>query len=563
MAKTILQTKCPYCGKTAQEVSRETDGFDDSIFNITLECGHTIQRAKQKADTRVEIISKDFRSPFDYQWVTTEFLEETDCNGLCLHEQGVGKTVIECMILKRNPHLFPALGVVPSGLRLQWMMEVYRWTGIMPQVITSSSDKPDFDTFPIVLVSIDTLRLLRPDIKGDEDDMDDAPLPFTLRQGQKVKRNGKGWSDEICARFNHVFIDESQKIKNSGSARTQALRKIVALTGGGSRTDNRRHIICLSGTNIEKHAGEFFVTLNLVRPELFPQETSFKIKHCEVDYRTGKIGGLKHPQQFREMTKDFIIRYKRADVLPDLPKVFRQFRLAEMPEGDVLKQYIEVVKNFQDYMDDVRKAKNPTDILGYLSKMRHITGVAKVKAAGQFVEEFLLENDDDRKLVIFLHHHKAAAYLMEHLSEICKIAGYAQPLYLNADLTIEQRMETIEEFKKPGNRIMLASTLAAGIGLNLQFCSDCLMMERQWNPGHEEQAEGRFPRPGSLADKINVVYLIAAGTIDDFLTQLVEQKRRNVAQTLDGEEMVWEQNSLMMELANILHTKGLKKWKLN
>jgi hypothetical protein len=72
----------------------------------------------------------------------------------------------------------------------------------------------------------------------------------------------------------------------------------------------------MSGTNIEKHAGEFFVTLNLVRPELFPKRLHLTETLCR-ESETGKIGGLKWPDGFRDMTKDFIIRYKRADVLPD------------------------------------------------------------------------------------------------------------------------------------------------------------------------------------------------------------------------------------------------------
>jgi hypothetical protein len=61
-----------------------------------------------------------------------------------------------------------------------------------------------------------------------------------------------------------------------------------------------------------------------------------------------------------------------------------------MEDNDLLKEYIKVVKDFQDYMDDIQKAKNPTDILGYLARMRHITGVARSYAAGEFIE-FLLE----------------------------------------------------------------------------------------------------------------------------------------------------------------------------
>ena len=49
--------------------------------------------------------------------------------------------------------------------------------------------------------------------------------------------------------------------------------------------------------------------------------------------------------------------------------------------------------------------------------------------------------------------------------------------------------------------LLVASQLAAGEGLNLQTCCDCVMHERQWNPGKEEQCEGRFIRIGQNATR--------------------------------------------------------------
>jgi SNF2 family DNA or RNA helicase len=87
------------------------------------------------------------------------------------------------------------------------------------------------------------------------------------------------------------------------------------------------------------------------------------------------------------------------------------------------------------------------------------------------------------------------------------------------------------------------------------------MLERQWNPANEEQAEGRFHRFGQL-NPVSVNYLIASETIDEYFTELVESKRAIVASTLDNKEIEWDQNSLMAELAQILVTKGKKAWKL-
>jgi SNF2 family DNA or RNA helicase len=493
------------------------------------------------------------------------------------------------MLLVRNEDLRPALIVVKSGLRAQWFAELLRWSDaeLIAQVIESSRELPDVDMFDVVIVSLDTLRLVRPDVNKPTDrQLEEWKFAGDKRADRSYEPI---WSDELCAKFKHICVDEGHLIKNDGSSRTKALRTIV---GAAERLgQDRPRVVIMSGTQIEKHAGEYFVPLNLVRPEMFNNKERFERWECDHHPVTGKILGLRDPEGFKAKTSDFIIRRLRKDVLPDLPKVFRQFRLAEI-KGEDLNSYVSIVKKFQELMNSEAR-KTPQDILGYLTHMRHITGVAKTEACVEFVEEFLNEAGDSeyevfdeengngvkritagRKLVVFLHHINAGVVVMQKVENICKYGTpnpkpgaevlnlYEPPLYLNAQVPAMDRQKMIEEFKNPGRRVMVASSMVAAEGLNMQFVSDMVMMERQWNPSKEEQCEGRFPRPGSLAAAINAVYLIAAGTVDDFLTKIVEQKRANVANTLDGGEISWDQDSLMNELAEVIRVRGLKQWGL-
>jgi len=95
----------------------------------------------------------------------------------------------------------------------------------------------------------------------------------------------------------------------------------------------------------------------------------------------------------------------------------------------------------------------------------------------------------------------------------------------------------------------------------LQFCSDAVMLERQWNPANEEQAEARFHRFGQ-ENNVFVTYMLATGTIDEYFTELVEKKRSIVAGALDKKELVWEESNLMKELTTALLTRGRERWKL-
>ena len=189
--------------------------------------------------------------------------------------------------------------------------------------------------------------------------------------------------------------------------------------------------------------------------------------------------------------------------------------------------------------------------------------MAKVEPVVDYVTDFLTQNE--RKIVIFLHHKDVHGKVEELLSTVCQAMGLTMPISLTSDLSPEARHEVVLKFRDdPNARVLIASTLASGEGLNLQFCSDCIMMERQWNPANEEQAEARFRRIGSLASMINAVYQVAIGTIDEYLSDLVEKKRMITHEAYSGKtaEVGYTEEGLMKELAEILMAKGLKGWKL-
>lgn len=513
---TVIKKKCPFCKKLAVQNSTLTVGA--KIF-ISLDCKHTIIRDALAPPAPDEIISSDGRMLFDYQVKTVEFVERAGGNAIVAHEMGLGKTVIDIAVLMRNKQqMLPALYVVKSGLRLQWLGEFVRWANIAAQVIYSSKEQPYFEVFPIVIVSADSIRSLT-------------------------------WSAETIARFKSITIDECQLFKNSNSARTKALR------GKFSSIPYRR---ALSGTPIKNNAGEYFPILNFINPEQFPSEAKFL--RDDVVWDGVKAYGLKYPVMFEKKTKDWIIRYKREDVLPDLPPIFRTFRKVEMDEG-LAEAYKKTVKDFLDYYDKLDEEPDwgSNNILGYFAQMNHITGIAKAQHAIDYAEEFLLSTG--RKLTIFVHHQDVHAMIVNKLNETLKDGGYGPCAEITSAMDVQTRQDNVEKFRRPDCPILVASTLAAGEGLNLQFCSDCIFAERQWNPANEEQGEARFPRPGTALKRseggvITAAYLIAIDTIDEWRTQLVEKKRAIMTQTLDGQYTDWSQSSLFKELANILRAKG-------
>jgi SNF2 family DNA or RNA helicase len=322
------------------------------------------------------------------------------------------------------------------------------------------------------------------------------------------------------------------------------------------------HVVALSGTPIKNHAGEYFPILNILKPERYPRQTTFLYNEVS-SYWDGykyKVGGLRNPESFMRRNADFILRRTREEVMPDLPVITRNFSFHEMG-ADVDAMYQAKLKEFQaEYLyGEGSQFEKYSNLLAYIAEMRYLTGTAKIEPCLDFVTDFLLETE--RKLTIFVHHIDVATSLQIKIGRMLEDGGFGYKcLRLEGGMDSTKRDEVVTQFTTGPNRILIASTLASGEGLNLQACSDCIMLERQWNPANEEQAECRFIRIGQLADKVTATYFVAIGTVDELLSELVEKKRSVVAKTLDNQDMKWDETSLMRELMDILATSGGKKW---
>lgn len=525
----IIKKKCKTCNKTAIESSRIE--FGDYKL-ITLQCGHVTSEDEVKAtDYNIESINKHFK-PRGYQIEGIKFAEKANARCLIADEQGLGKTIQALGLIKLHTELLPALVVTKTTIKHQWFHELAEWCGMenyLTQVISSSKEKA-IPGFQIYVTTYDMLK------------NDDCFADIDIKT---------------------IIIDECQAIKNHLSGRAKAVQKIAA---------KAEHVIALSGTPIKNHAGEYFTVLNILQPQRFPEFKKFIEEYCD-HYETQygyKVGGLKNPTFFHEETKDFIIRRTREEAAPELPKINRIFHHVEL-DKKLNSAYRDAMKELDNLLYADEDENTWTSAIAIMTKMRKITGISKAaEEAVDYTMEFLESNE--RKITIFPHHISATNLLIANLNrEIDKVNAekngsnpnkLKHVLHLSSELNAERRTEVIRQFREEDYRVLVASTLAAGEGINLQFCSDAIMLERQWNPANEEQCEGRFSRIGSTANQINVIYFIASETIDEYFTELVEIKRSIISSTLDNKEMQWDSSSLMKELAGVLLTKGKKRWSL-
>jgi SNF2 family DNA or RNA helicase len=517
---SILRLTCDQCGKVAVEKSRISFG---SSKLVSLECGHVINEEVMTSSNVKHILNGTTLR--DYQVKAVEIMERANARAILADEQGLGKTIEVLALIKLHlAELTPAVIVVPSSVKLQWHHEIIEKCGVegfLTQVIDSGKvlAAPGFD---IYIITYDLL-------KNTE--------TFSLIKGT----------------IKLLVLDECQRVKNHLSGRAKAVQKFAKDMG-------IEHIIPMSGTPIENHAGEAFTILNLVAPRLFPHYATFIEKDCD-SYHNGwgyKVGGLRNPDAFHDKVKDFFIRRKQKDVLSDLPELSRKFYHVEL-DRRLNKAYAALMEELEEeyYNEDTSGFEKSGNMLAIMNKLRQITGISKTTECLDFVTEFL--ENTDRKIVVFAHHHAAEAKLEMELNKYLaenNISWKVIRFKAGDDFEV-----TGKRFKDSDCRVMIASTQAGGVGGNLQFVSDAVMLERQWNPAKEEQAEKRHHRYGQK-NCVSITYMIASGTIDEYFTELVEVKRATVAGTLDNTDIQWNENSLMTELAAMLVTKGKKAWKL-
>jgi SNF2 family DNA or RNA helicase len=329
-------------------------------------------------------------------------------------------------------------------------------------------------------------------------------------------------------------------IKNPDSSRTQAIRSVLREVP---------KIIPLSGTPWKNNGSEFFVVLNLLDPVLFNSYKAFVNLDCDVYWEGNrrKIGGISDPEKFKKKIEHLAIRRERKFVLPELPQTNRVRTYCELDRAGTALYSEEETKVARILQDAVLEGtENSFQVKSLLQQsimvMRQIIGLAKVDTIVEVADEFL--QNCDRKLCIFLHHIQVANLVEAKLKSL----GH-NPLRLAGGISSEEKYQIQEKFRT-SDRLLIASTLSAGEGLNLQECSDFIIGERQWNAANEEQAEDRFNRIGQKADQVNGIYILARETVDEDLDSIIERKRKQYETVMnkEGYQVKWSEDSVTKEV---------------
>ncbi|KAJ5667163.1 DNA excision repair protein ERCC-6-like 2 [Penicillium longicatenatum] len=136
------------------------------------------------------------------------------------------------------------------------------------------------------------------------------------------------------------------------------------------------------------------------------------------------------------------------------------------------------------------------------------------------------------KVLVFSH----SVRLLKMLQMLFNHTSY-NVSYLDGSMKYEDRALAVDEFNSdPKQFVFLISTKAGGIGLNITSANKVVVVDPNWNPSYDLQAQDRAYRIGQVRD-VEVFRLVSAGTIEEivYARQIYKQQQAEIGYNASSE----------------------------
>jgi len=435
---------------------------------------------------------------------------------LLADEPGLGKTA-QALLAANVTGSYPLLVVVPNVVKVNWAREVEKWTPQRASTVVHG-DGDDIDAFAdVVIVNYEVL---------------DRHVAWLSRRG-----------------FKGMVVDEAHFIKNKESQRS---KNVQALSKSIRAVTPKALMIALTGTPLINQIEDFRMIwqfLGWIDDKKPLPELMTRLEETELD--PGDPGFFRAA---RDAVVDMgIVRRKKVDVAADIParrvadipveldgeagrsireaeaalvaRLVERYRrvLATRPESDP-DDLIRLVAAAE--LEETRQAGGDGSGDNVFTMVRKI-GQAKATPAADYTVN-LARNVG--KVVFFAKHIDVMDQAEKHFA-----AAGLKTVSLRGDQTSKTRQLAIDAFTNdPDVAVAVCSLTAAGVGVNLQAASNVVLAELSWTNAEQTQAIDRVHRIGQELP-VTAWRIIAAGTLDGRISQLIDAKAGLAARALDGE----------------------------
>lgn len=423
-------------------------------------------------------------------------------------DMGLGKTLMSLASLEaleeRAGNAYPAVVVCPATLTHNWRAEVQRW---LPhrQVRLVEGRKG----FPL-------------------EDADITVVGWS---------NIAHWVDELSGAGSYIF-DESHYAKSATAQRSKAAIKIARGAPG--------LVLCLTGTPVTNRPAEYASQLEILgRLKDFGGRWAFYKRYCNAfkdRYGQWHLEGASHLDELNDRLRAMCyIRRTKDQVMSDLPPVEHQ-RILVPGSSKAMREYKKAEADIANYMAGraaeiaaelgtnprsaavrARFAVEANEHLVRISQLRRLAAAAKMEALTEWVDNHI---EAGHKVVLAAHHRDVVDELALKYGGL-KIQGGQDPAEVEAH---KSRFQNEPVGSAP---VIVLSIQAAKTGHTLTAAQDICFVELPWTPADLDQTTSRLHRIGQRGS-VTATYLLAEGTIDERIYDLIDQKRSIVEMAIEG-----------------------------
>ncbi|WP_372867785.1 DEAD/DEAH box helicase [Planomicrobium okeanokoites] len=413
--------------------------------------------------------------------------------GILADDMGLGKTLqsiafIQSELPEIRRRQAPVLIVAPSSLTYNWLEEFTKFTPDIKAVIIDGNKTRRTKRFA-----------------------DNAEADVLITSYPSLRMDGALYKGKT---FHTLFLDEAQAFKNPVTQTAKAVKAIEA--------DYR---FALTGTPIENSLDELWSIFHVVFPELLPNRMRF------AEMRRTSIAKRVRP---------FILRRVKQDVLKELPDKVETLQFSELypAQKKYYAAYLAELK--QEALKHLNKdslQKNRIKILAGLTRLRQLCchpslfvegyegGSAKFDQLMEIVESSRMAG---RRVLVFSQFTQMLQLIGNRLTR------EGRPyFYLDGQTPPQDRVEMCSRFNEGEGDLFLISLKAGGTGLNLTGADTVILYDLWWNPAVEQQAASRAHRMGQQ-HTVQVIRMVAKGTIEEKITELQEKKKNLIDEVIQS-----------------------------
>lgn len=437
----------------------------------------------------------------EYQKIGYNWLKNLDYlgfGGILGDEMGLGKTLQAISFILSNKGS-KSLIVAPTSLIYNWANEFEKFApSISVAVVNGTKEEREeiaqnLGNFDVILT---TYNLLKRDLETYK-----------------------------TMEFDYCILDEAQYIKNAHSQNAITVKEIKAKTR-----------FALSGTPIENSLMELWSIFDFIMPGYLYDEKRFSVR-----YHKRLNEGPEVLEEINRLVKPFILRRRKKDVLKELPDKIEKKLIVSLDDeqkkvyGTYAKHAVELIK--KKVKDDEFK-NSKIEILSYITKLRQLCldpsvlingysgGSGKIEALVELLHKSI---EQGHRILVF----SQFTSVLRNIGKRISVEGISFN-YLDGSILADKRMRLVKDFNEGDASVFLISLKAGGVGLNLTSADIVIHFDPWWNPAVEEQATDRAHRIGQKK-VVEVIKIIAKGTIEEKILSLQEQKKKLVSQLMGDE----------------------------